>query len=63
MKLKNIILTATLSMSFMAMAQKPEQQYNFTIDISKPVASVNPAMYGIFLKTSILLPTEGCMPN
>ena len=46
MKLKNIILTATLSMTFMAMAQKPEQQYNFTIDISKPVASVNPAMYG-----------------
>ncbi len=50
MKLKNIILTATLSMTFMAMAQKPEQQYNFTIDISKPVASVNPAMYGIFFE-------------
>lgn len=52
MNFKNFILTSALtaSVSLMALAQEPAGQYNFTIDIAKPVASVNPAMYGIFLR-------------
>lgn len=39
------------------------QQHVMTVDVSKPLAKIQPTMYGIFLRILILVPMEDCMLN
>lgn len=51
MKLRNIFFSTAMTLTACAVAQNhTANEYDFSIDISKPTATVNPAMYGIFFE-------------
>lgn len=61
MKLHRTLFTAWVFAAGVAL--HAQNAHNMVVQTNKLGAEIQPTMYGLFLRTLIMEPTEDCMPN